>query len=72
MKMKGIRELLITDVVLVTGLFSVQSDWQGKGNSTVVPVHIKKAYRKRAGTALLILNLSNREGEWSTSAYLLL
>jgi len=72
MKMKGIRELLITDVVSVTGLFSVQSDWQGKGNSTVVPVHIKKAHRKRAGTALFVLNLSNREGEWSTSAYLLL
>jgi len=31
MKMKGIRELQITDVVLVTGLLCVQSDWQGKG-----------------------------------------
>jgi len=31
MKKKGIRELQITDVVLVTDLFCVQSDWQGKG-----------------------------------------
>jgi hypothetical protein len=30
MQIKGIRELLITDVVLVTGFF-VLSDWQGKG-----------------------------------------
>jgi hypothetical protein len=32
MKVKDIKELLTTDVVLETGLFCVQSYWQGEGN----------------------------------------
>jgi len=55
MKMKGIRELLITDVVLVTGLFCFSKTRRERENSIVVPAH-----RKRAGTALYILHLSNR------------
>jgi len=74
MKMKGIIELHITDVGGISNWLILCSVRLAGKEKTVrlFLLHTKKTYRKRGGTSLLNVNLSNREGEWSTSVYLLL